>query len=220
MDGTQIYGKAYPGLRELEVMKGIGNSGVLASICAKNTTAVSSMLADDAFGYNPALSAFVDRIGPAFSPGCLPLPLPLAVSAANPVPVACHVAEIEADIADGDTCDCATHGLSNANSAVSQKAYADLQSKGLCGSAPLPACERYCVCELPELTGDTLTSCLNDPNYAGTDTGYCYVDPAQNAGSALVVESCPATRKRVVRFSGDAPSAGATPFVDCAPADQ
>ncbi len=217
-DGTQVNGKAYPGLRELEVVKGAGAGGVLASICAKNTTAMGTAATDAGFGYNPAMTAFAARLGAAFSPLCLPLPL--TVSGSDPTHLACHVAEIEADTAPGDSCDCASRGLSNANAAVTQRAYDDLQQRHFCGDAVQVACSSYCVCEVPELDGDALTSCLNDVDSSATDDGFCYVDPAQGAGDALLVEGCPGGRQRYVRFSGSVPSAGSTPFVDCAPDDQ
>ena len=218
-DGAELYGKAYPGLRELEVLKDIGNEGVVASICPKNTTATDGTATDAAYGYNPAMTAFVDRLAPTFSPICLPLPL--TVSASDPTHVACHVAEIEPNISQtDDACDCSVDGLSNASAAVQQRAFDDLTSHGFCGGTTQLNCDEYCVCEIPELAGDDLTSCQNDVKYAGTTDGFCYVDPAQGAGDALLVASCPSTRKRYVRFSGSFPHLDATPFVDCAPADQ
>ena len=35
-DGIQRFAKAYPGLRHLEVLKGIGDNAIVASICPKN----------------------------------------------------------------------------------------------------------------------------------------------------------------------------------------
>ncbi len=50
----QRYAKAYPGLRHLQVLRGLGSSGVVASICPKNP---SGDPADVNFGYNPAMQA-------------------------------------------------------------------------------------------------------------------------------------------------------------------
>jgi hypothetical protein len=58
---VQYWGKAYPPPRQLEVLKGIGNAGILASICARN---VSDTTASD-YGYRPAVAAILERIATA-----------------------------------------------------------------------------------------------------------------------------------------------------------
>jgi hypothetical protein len=216
--GSQVYGKAYPSLRELEVVKNIGSAGLVASICPKNTAPMGDTTTDDAYGYNPAMTAFAERLAPKFTPMCLPVPLPVA---SDPAHAACHVVEIEADAADGDSCDCAAYQLANAGAGPTAKAYDVLRARGVCADDGLHvACERYCVCEIPELGGAALTSCQNDPAYAGKDSGFCYVDPAQGAGSLDVLMACPVADKRTLRFSGAVPSEGATAFADCDPDDQ
>lgn len=55
---TQYYAKAYPGLRELDVVRDLGERGVPTSICAK--TLASSSDAD--FGYAPAFDALLRRV--------------------------------------------------------------------------------------------------------------------------------------------------------------
>ena len=217
-DGSQGYGKAYPGLRELQVLKGLGNAGVVASICPKITQPTGSTLTDDSYGYNPALAALVDRLAPTFLPTCLPTPL--TVAADDPTQLECQVGELSADPEDSGTCDCSSKGLTSANEAVTARAYADLESRGRCGDATVTACESFCVCDAPALTGDALKSCLNDADYTGSADGYCYVDPGLGAGSADLVNVCPVGRKRTIRWLGSAPTKGMLPFIDCAAADQ
>jgi hypothetical protein len=216
-DGSQVYGKAYPGVRELEVVKGIGDAGIVASICPKNTTAMGDKSLDDAYGYNPAMAAFVERLGPRFTPMCLPVSL--AVTASDPTHLACHVVEIPSNPADGASCDCASYGLSNAGAGPTAKAYDYLRAGQFCGDAPQVACGRYCVCEIPELTGAALADCQSAPDYSGSDEGFCYLDPAQGAGSLDALGACPPSKKRTIRFSGDAPTPNDATFVDCAPDD-
>ena len=50
---VQYWGKAYPSTRQLEVLRGLGESGVVTSICARNT---SDPTASD-FSYRAAMSA-------------------------------------------------------------------------------------------------------------------------------------------------------------------
>ena len=54
----QFWGKAYPSSRQLEVLRGLGDSGVVTSICAHNT---SDPTASD-YSYRPALAALVDAM--------------------------------------------------------------------------------------------------------------------------------------------------------------
>ncbi len=54
---TQFFAKGYPGLRELEVLKEVGDNAIVASICPKITDATNPD-----HGYNPALGAIVERI--------------------------------------------------------------------------------------------------------------------------------------------------------------
>jgi hypothetical protein len=57
---TQYYGKAYPGIRLLEVARRLDEQSVVASICPRNVVDE----ADDDFGYYPALRALQRRLGP------------------------------------------------------------------------------------------------------------------------------------------------------------
>ena len=60
-DGSeQIAAKAYPATRNVEVVKGMGERGVLSSICPSNLTNPGG--AD--FGYRSALRALVERVSP------------------------------------------------------------------------------------------------------------------------------------------------------------
>ncbi len=54
----QYYAKAYPGLRHLEVLRDLGEQGVVASICPK----VIGDTSNPSSGYNPAIDALVLRL--------------------------------------------------------------------------------------------------------------------------------------------------------------
>jgi hypothetical protein len=56
----QVSAKAYPGLRELALLKALGDQGVTASICPAQ---VESSTAGD-FAYLPAVKALIERIQP------------------------------------------------------------------------------------------------------------------------------------------------------------
>jgi hypothetical protein len=54
----QIAGKAYPGIKHLAIARGVGDQGIVASICPKQVT--DSTQAD--YGYRPAAKAIIDRL--------------------------------------------------------------------------------------------------------------------------------------------------------------
>jgi hypothetical protein len=62
---TQYYAKAYPGIRQLQVLQQFGftnGNSVVSSICARNVTDDTSL----DFGYRPAIAALLERVAPLF----------------------------------------------------------------------------------------------------------------------------------------------------------
>ncbi|MEO8181030.1 MAG: hypothetical protein ABI895_19515 [Deltaproteobacteria bacterium] len=57
---TQYWAKAYPGLRQLQVLRGLGQSSVVSSICARNTADPNR----PDYGYRPAMSAIIEGLQP------------------------------------------------------------------------------------------------------------------------------------------------------------
>jgi hypothetical protein len=57
---TQSYAKAFPALRILQVLKGVGDAGVLASICPKNIVDQTS----EGYGYRPVIGTLVQDVAP------------------------------------------------------------------------------------------------------------------------------------------------------------
>jgi len=212
-DGTQVYGKAYPSLRELEVLKGFGANAVVASICAKNVVPMGKPSSDLSYGYNPAMSAIMERLKDTFSAKCIPEPL--AVTPGDPPTLACKVFEAKyADDATG-TCDCSAPGRSDAPENASADVADYLRQLGACGSGGI-SCTGICACEITQLSGDELASCLAGDADNGQSYGFCYVDPAQGAGSDAAVATCTAADKRLLRFMGDGvPARDAYAFLSC-----
>jgi hypothetical protein len=212
VDGTQVAAKAYPSLRELEVLRGLGDQGVVTSICAKNTTPDGSTSTDPAYGFNPAVSALVARLARALSPSCMAGELDVSDTA--PGGTRCHVAELESS--RGSSCDCASLGRSDPSQLVKDQARQHLETSGLCSDDA--SCNEWCVCEVAGLEGAALDRCQGGDAPETSDAGFCYVDPAQGAGDAAVVASCPPKNRRTVRFVGDGlPTSGATLFAACEP---
>jgi hypothetical protein len=194
---TQGRAKAYPGLRQLEVLRGIGPQAIVASICPANVT---NMAAAD-FGYRPAISALISRLRVALRGRCLPRQL--AVTPDGRVP--CVIVEAFNPPA-GATCNC--QDKPGRVKADPQTITPEVQAQG------------SCFCEIVQLDGANQNICetqLSPPS--GTVSGWCYVDPSQtkNVAECPIVANCPSTDRRIIRFVNpdSEPRSGATAFIMC-----
>jgi hypothetical protein len=210
---TQYYAKAYPGLRHLEVMAGIGNAAVVASICPKE---IALPPTDPSYGYNPALAALTDIIIDRFEL-CLPRPLDVAPDGELP----CRIAEA----LPSPTCDCSALPGRTAPSQELESAVRDeLEKGGHCGGDTERDCNTFCVCALAQASGPSLTSCQNDKTAESAEPGYCYIDGERKdeagqpapIGNSELVANCPVGAQRKLRFVGrDTPQNGAVTFIAC-----
>jgi hypothetical protein len=203
--GAQVNGKAYPSVRELEVLRAVGSRAVVASACPKNVIPEGDEPGTDPdYGYNPALHALADRMRGSFAGDCLAQPLPVdgdnrarcSVLEARPTP------DCECDPAQGRV---EPDGSSWSLPYV--QTYLSETGQGAYGE---------CLCEIPQLTGDDLAACLGDGEPSGGEHGFCYVDTEAGAGEPALVGSCPAGQKRRLRYLGpDLPASNALTFVSC-----
>jgi hypothetical protein len=222
---TQYFGKAYPGIRELQVLKEYGESttnSIVASICARNVTDPSAV----DYGYRPAIGALVDRLREQLQDRCLPRPL--ALTADGDVP--CSMIEAQRKATATDACQaCASiTARGEVDPAVLPLIQGKMQQNGLCSGASCSS--NYCLCEVlptrragvgpsdpPNLTAEQ--DCQNNEATAETTDGWCYVDVtnADNPiGNPALVNQCPTTAQRKLRFVGDGMQApGSTLFVAC-----
>ncbi len=203
----QVGSKAYPGLRNLAIARGMGDQGVVASICAKQI--VDDTAAD--YGYRPAVEAILDSFrrtlkAPVIGGKCLPQSLPVNGQGVS----GCSLLEAT-KLPAGETCDCggaARIPVPAADACFQQAAEKD----------PLQATAQWnCFCEIAQTSGADLTACQIDAG-AGEANGWCYIDATVTppVGNPALVASCPAGDDRVLRFVGaGAPSPGATVFLAC-----
>ncbi|MGC4092324.1 MAG: hypothetical protein QM756_31460 [Polyangiaceae bacterium] len=218
---TQTYAKAYPGVRELQVLKDFGSKGtqnsIVASICPKTLTVNKT---DPSYGYNPAVAAIIERLKEALKGKCLPRQLVPDPDNENKVP--CAVIESMPPTGNGCSCNPA-EGRTDATAEIRPAVLKQLSENDNCGNdeGQIP-CDQFCLCEIQQFSGTALTSCQTAAQATGTP-GYCYVDPLQAAaGSAertaqeAIVASCPASQKRLLRFVGDnTPAKGAIAMIAC-----
>lgn len=220
-DGTQVYAKAYPGLRELQVLKGIGSNAIVASICPKNPTPEGNPTTDPNYGYNPAVSAIVDRLKDALTAKCLPRAL---VPEDNPMSpevgkVPCAVVEVRPKV--NGVCDACNPAIGRSDFEGEERkiipsVMENMRNLRQCGGAGLTRCEDYCMCKLQQFTGDQLEECVSAPADPGNLYGYCYVDPTVPGVNEDLLNSCDPTQRRILRFLGNnVPSKDGLAFIAC-----
>jgi hypothetical protein len=216
----QTHAKAYPGVRELQVLRSLGAQGITASVCPAQLTTDTS----PDYGYRPAIGAIVDRLKIALGGQCLPRTL-------TPNPngqVPCLILEArrveDALIEQCNTC--AELGRTPV-SAEHQPAVNAAKEDTIAETA-----KWNCFCEIAQVTNTdvngTVTGNLdacqdkveNPPlNVSGQEVnGWCYVDATTTpiTGNPEIVKNCPETEKRIVRFVGEGGAKpGATLFITC-----
>jgi hypothetical protein len=217
--GIQRYAKAYPGLRHLEVLKGVGNNGIVASICPKYTAPAAGLRpeTDPSYGYNPAVQSILEVFGKRLGGQCLPRKLAPDAEPGSPTfgQVPCSV--IEAVQTGGGECFCDTSkGRSPVDSAdLERSVRQELAEHDKCGEGTGVRCSDYCQCKVEQLEGAELVACQEgskDPNLYG----YCYIDADQGIGNPALVEGCEPTKRRLLRWVGDGlPANGSTMMLAC-----
>jgi hypothetical protein len=205
---TQRYAKAYPGTRELSVLKSAGDQGIVASVCAAQ---VEDTKAAD-YGYRPAIRAIIERLKSRLSGPCLPRKLTPDAGGQ----VACLL--IEARKTAPGECSCAEPAVKGRRDPVlpDHQAAVD-QAKN---DAAAEAAGWNCFCELVPVEGEALKACQNDlgrevTTVDGTPVdGWCYVDAS--TGNPELVSTCPASEPQKLRFVGEGePLDNSTLFITC-----
>ncbi len=205
----QTHAKAYPGIRELQVLKKIGTRGIVGSICPAQLTDATAEKKD--YGYRPAIGAIVERLKQALGGQCLPRSL--KTNAEGQVP--CLILEARRVI-EGQECNCNSDGRQNVTDEhePAQKAIEnDPVYEGL-----------NCFCEITQTVGEDLAACrdeIDEPVVNASSTavhGWCYIDATTvpSTGNPEIVAGCPDTQRRLIRFvGGGAGQTGATLFITC-----
>ncbi|HVU04881.1 MAG TPA: hypothetical protein VHE30_24190 [Polyangiaceae bacterium] len=221
---VQYFAKAYPGVRELQVLKDYGTNSIIASICPKE---LSDKTAQD-YGYRPAVDAIVDRLKEALTGRCLPRTLKkdkTTATAEHPDgEYPCSILEVQPPTPDG--CNPAK-GRVDPNSIgrgkVITPAIEQLTAKGVCGpGTPVPDCRSFQFCEIQEAGPE----CHQDiPNPQQPKAGWCYVDPSTNddpkknpKDADALVAKCAASERRIIRFvdpDNKTPAQGAQVLIAC-----
>jgi hypothetical protein len=131
VSAVQTSAKAYPGARELQVLKDFGDNAIVASICPKVTT-TADPASDPNYGYNPAVGAIIARLKDALKGKCLPRQIQTDPEGQ----VLCKV--IEAQKAD---CNCGLAGREIVDPALLEPVRRQLKATFQCGSGTQAPCE-------------------------------------------------------------------------------
>lgn len=202
---TQFRAKAYPALRELEVLKGYGDNSIVASICARNLDRPERQ----DYGYRPAVDAIVDRLKEELSDKCLPRVL--KKDARGDIP--CSIVEVLPSSGQPRVCEPA-RGRLPADAEVVEGVYEQLRARERCDVEGQPACTTYHLCELQRVDGNCHKATTDQPQ-----AGWCYIDPAtQPEDDASLVKRCPSDKKRIIRFvdkDNATPAPGAEVVIAC-----
>jgi len=192
----QTRGKAYPTIRELRVVKAMGNNGVVASICPPP---IDDETADN-YGYNPAVRAIVDRLKNALNGECLPQPLTRGPDGK----VACLVLTIlQGPSSDQPTACNPALGLRQPDPAVLKDFNAKrlAAAEGAAAASGMPVADLSPVCEIVQMVPDT----LSPVTYGGKPTcdgngnpGWCYVE-------GMAAGTCSGGSAQAIRFGVAAP---------------
>jgi len=220
----QYWAKAYPGLRELQVLKDFGEkstNSIVASICARNVTKEQ----DPDFGYRPAIAAIVDRLKEQLGNRCLPRALSVDADGSVPCTLVETTPQPPKDPVSGNDLACPPCDPRFARKIPDPKV--DVVVRGQlaielgkpCGAND-PTCSKACLCEVQQVQqvegadkDQALRICRQDTDAQGVE-GWCYVDDGPGNNPELV-SKCPATQKRLLRFVGRGLGANTTTFVAC-----
>ncbi len=181
--GEQLRAKSYPTVREFMAVRALDKQGIIASLCPISLALLGATPAEQEaskqraeYGYNPAVTAIIDRLKNALTTQCLPQKL-----TREPVTkeVPCLVLAQLGEVTDS----CEAQGLKRPEPAILEKFLAqqrlesgDFKDAGT-DLANLP------VCELPQVTVDPGQTCKD-----GLGKGWCYVE---NGAAARPAGRCP-----------------------------
>ena len=162
-EGVQEYAKAYPSVRQLEVLRDVASKAVVGSICPKNTQPNGEPHTDPFYGYNPVVSAMIEKLKGMEKRGCLARPLPINDDGS----IECRVVALSV----ASECTCDAPGERAPDEELTTVARSHVLSDPSCSLGV--QCEPLCVCEIEQLRGEERDACV-----AGTefDAGFCYVD--------------------------------------------
>jgi hypothetical protein len=208
MGGTdynlQFYAKAYPTIREIELVHLMGGQGILSSLCPIHPSYAGGMTSDPVFGYRPAVTSIINRLKTALTGSCLPERLtPVAGSCPNDQNmtdecVQCLVLVNLSPMDPNQSCDQPAVGLTEPSAQVAANFALQQGDGGLTGK----------LCVVNQIPYQPLTATSSNTCKNSATPGWCYVT-GPNAGSG-----CAAT-PQAIQFSANTPPNGSVVSLQC-----
>jgi hypothetical protein len=196
---SQIYAKAYPSVREMQIAHAVGQQGIVSSLCPIHVAQTGPT--DPLFGYRPAVNAIVNHLESALSVQCLPQKLTQDKTTKE---APCLILVTLKTMGGEDLCN-AQPGLSIPSagtlSRLQQARHAAWDPKSSASDPNL-----FPVCQLDQLTALTHggTDIMGGTCANSMNSGWCYVE-GQAAGSC----------SQQIVFTDNEPPPGATVNLQC-----
>jgi hypothetical protein len=229
----QIGAKAYPGLRELAFLQGLGKQGIVASVCAENTSDKTALN----YGYRPAVNAIIERLKQRLVGQCLPRKL--EPNAEGEVP--CLI--VEGSVRDGGPAS-GTDGatartiaeMSECDASIGRERVLEGQLGTVVAALNDPLTERRDgvpiynnFCAVRQLKDDERIACQTKEVVETAVNGWCYVSNdigevqgcgqfsgEERAGCEAQVADCPDSEQHLLRFvNKGAPAPKSVQFITC-----
>jgi len=187
---TQYRAKGYPGIRPLQVLQGLGDQGIVGSICPAQ---LNDPQAPD-YGYQPAIGAIFERLTPERRQTFC---LPQSRSPGEDGTISCTLIEARAT---AEECRCEQDAREMLD-VTEQALVPQLKSDPLYATA-----QWNCYCKIPQVTGPYLAACRDstDPRptvEAGYPVdGWCYID--EGVGEPEIMSNCDPEPRRGIRTVG------------------
>ncbi|MBL8608803.1 MAG: hypothetical protein JNL38_15875 [Myxococcales bacterium] len=199
----QIRAKAYPTIRQYTVAKGLGEQGIVASLCPlvdgkgklfpdKNVDGSPSPF----FGYRPAVASIIERLKSSLAP-CLPRPLTREPDGR----VSCLVLEVLPTPGPQSACDRPDLGLEQPDPAVLSRFREDKQRELGDPGRGAPNLASYPVCQVVQIVKPAGATCAKD-----AAAGWCYVTSQETTSRCA---------QAIVFSAPGSPPAGASVSLQC-----
>jgi hypothetical protein len=185
---SQLYAKAYPTIRELNLANKLGSNGIVSSICPIDV-ADNAAGDDPLYGYRPAVSSIINRLKSALTNQCLPQTL-TQTDAGTPC-------LILATLPQGSQADCGTTktpGMVQPDPQILQQFQSAAHQTWVQGggaSSGVPDPSTLPTCQVDQLTGGALDA--NGSCKTSQSPGWCYVTGAAAGTCAQAILFSPGT---------------------------
>jgi hypothetical protein len=202
-NNSQLYAKAYPTIRELNLANKLGTQGIVSSICPIDV-ADNASSDDPLYGYRPAVSSIINRLKTALTNQCLPQTLEVS-DAGTGVPCLILATLESATNPSNPQADCSNTktypSLSEPDATILAQFQAAAHANWLLNNKQGVDPSTLPTCQVAQLTGSQV---VGGTCKGSQDPGWCYV-------TGVSAGTCP----QAIIFTQGAVPTGATINLQC-----